>query len=139
MAGDDFGRTAASPDRPYMQPEVTSDGKTWAALCHLSGFLGYFVVVPFASIIGPLVVWLIKKDSSTFVDEHGKEAINFQITMSIVYAITWFLFFTIIFTLVAMALFPVLGLWIVVLVIVAAIKASNGEHFRYPLTIRFIK
>ena len=98
-------------------------------LCHLSGFLGYFVVIPFASIIGPLVVWLLKKDSSAFVDEHGKESINFQITMSIVYAITWILLFSIIFTLIAIPLFAILGVWIVVLVIVAAIKASQRRAF----------
>jgi uncharacterized Tic20 family protein len=139
MAGDDRGGTEASPGRTDGGVDPASDERTWAMLCHLSGFLGYFVVIPFASIIGPLVVWLLKKDSSAFVDAHGKEAINFQITISIIYALTWFLFFTIIFTLVAILLFPVLGLWMIVLVIVGAIKALNGEHFRYPLTIRFIK
>jgi uncharacterized Tic20 family protein len=139
MAGDNLGGTGASPGSSDVDAEPASDEKTWAMLCHLSGFLGYFVVIPFASIIGPLVVWLLKKDSSAFVDAHGKDAINFQITISIIYAFTWFLFFTIVFTLVALLFFPVLGLWMIVLVIVGAIKALNGEYFRYPLTIRFIK
>jgi uncharacterized protein len=130
MAGDEFVDAGGEP---------ASDEKTWAMLCHLSSFLGYFVVIPFASIIGPLVVWLLKKDSSAFVDVHGKEAINFQIMMSIVYTITWILFLSIIFTLIAIPLFSILGIWILVLVIVAAIKALNGEHFHYPLTIRFIR
>ena len=82
MAGDNFGGTGSSPGRSYADAEPASDERTWAMFCHLSGFLGYFVVVPFASIIGPLVVWLLKKDASAFVDAHGKEAINFQITMS---------------------------------------------------------
>jgi uncharacterized Tic20 family protein len=118
-----------------VEAELTSEEKTWAMLCHLSGFAGYFGIIPFASIIGPLVVWLLKKDASEFVDEHGKEALNFQITMSIAYAITLMMFLIII----GVFLLPLLGLWIIVLVIVAAIKASNGERFRYPLTIRFVK
>jgi uncharacterized Tic20 family protein len=138
MTEDDYG-AATRPDGSYVESEPTSDEKTWAMLSHLSGFLGYLVVIPFASIIGPLVVWLLKKDSSTFVDEHGKESINFQITMSIFYAITWVLLFSIIFTLIAIPLFGLLGVWIVVLVIVAAIKAINGEHFHYPLTIRLLR
>jgi uncharacterized Tic20 family protein len=139
MTGDNYGRTTTGPDDSYIETEPTSDEKTWAMLAHLSGFLGYLVVIPFASIIGPLVVWLLKKDASTFVDEHGKESINFQITMSIFYAITWVLLFSIIFTLIAIPLFGLLGVWIVVLVIVAAIKAVNGEDFRYPLTIRLLR
>jgi uncharacterized Tic20 family protein len=119
--------------------ELSSEEKNWAMLCHLSGFLGYLVVVPFASIIGPLVVWLLKKDSSAFVDEHGKESINFQITMSIVYAINWVLLFSIVFAIIAIPLFGLLGVWLIVLVIVGAIKAVNGEHFRYPLTIRLVR
>jgi uncharacterized Tic20 family protein len=139
MADDDLAETQAAANRPQIAAAPTSDEKTWAMLCHLSGFLGYLPVVPFASIIGPLVVWLLKKNASAFVDEHGKESINFQITMSIVYALTWVLFFSIIFTLIAIPLFGLLGVWIVVLVILAAIKGINGEHFRYPLTIRFVK
>ena len=114
---------------------IAKEERNWAMLCHLSGFLGYLTVVPFASIIGPLVVWLLKKDTSGFVDEHGKESINFQITMSIAYAITLMLCLVII----GFFILPVLGVWLVVLMIVAAIKAASGEHFRYPLTIRFVK
>jgi hypothetical protein len=126
MAGDEFAGAGAEP---------ASDEKTWAMLCHLSGFLGYFGIIPFASVIGPLVVWLLKKDSSAFVDEHGKESLNFQITMSIAYALTLMLCLVII----GFFILPILGIWLVVLMIVAAIKASNGEHFRYPLTLRFVR
>jgi uncharacterized protein len=139
MTEDDYGAAATGPDDSYVESEPTSEEKTWAMLAHLSGFLGYLVVIPFASLIGPLIVWLLKKDSSAFVDEHGKESINFQITMSIFYAIVWVLLFSIIFTLVAIPLFGLLGVWIVVLVIVAAIKALNGERFLYPLTIRLLR
>ncbi len=113
----------------------TSEERNWAMIAHLAGLASYLGVVPFASVIGPLIVWLLKKDTSAFVDEHGKESLNFQITMSIAFAISLMLCFVII----GFFILPFLGIWILVLVIVAAIKASSGEHFRYPLSIRFVK
>jgi uncharacterized Tic20 family protein len=130
MAGDEFAQTGAEP---------ASDEKTWAMACHVSGFVGYIPQIPFGGIVGPLIVWLLKKDSSAFIEEHGKESINFQITMAIASAINWVLFFSIVFVLIAIPLFGLLFVWNVILVIVASIKALNGEHFRYPLTIRFLK
>jgi uncharacterized Tic20 family protein len=111
------------------------DERNWAMLCHLSAFAGYLVVIPFAAIIGPLVVWLLKRHVSSFVDENGKESVNFQITVSIAYLvivlfITW---------LVAIVMLSILGIWNIVFVILASIKASNGEQFRYPLTLRLVK
>jgi uncharacterized Tic20 family protein len=117
----------------------TSQERTWAMIAHLAGLAGYLGIVPFASVIGPLIVWLLKKDSSVFVDAHAKESLNFQITMSIAYALLIVsCFFIIGFFLLPFAL-PFLGVWIVVLVIIASIKAINGELFRYPLTIRLVK
>jgi uncharacterized Tic20 family protein len=139
MAGDSYGESGAGPSGSYMPAEPQSDEKTWAMACHVSGFVGYLPQVPIGGIIGPLVVWLLKKDSSRFVEEHGKESLNFQITMAIACAINWVLFFSIIFTLIAIPLMGLLGLWNIVLVIVASIKALNGEPFHYPLTIRFLK
>jgi uncharacterized protein len=135
MTEDDYGTASSEPDGSYVESEPTSEDKTWAMLCHLSGFLGYFGVIPFASILGPLIVWLLKRDKSSFVDEHGKEALNFQITMSIAYAIVFLLCFVFI----GFLLLPLWGLWLIVLVVIAAIKASNGEYFRYPLTLRLVK
>ena len=68
---------------------VNKDDRTWAMLCHLSALAGF--VVPFGSIIGPLIVWLIKKDEMPIVDEHGKKALNFQITMAIAYLVCFLL------------------------------------------------
>jgi len=101
-----------------------------AHLCALVGF-----IVPFGHIIGPLVVWLIKKDESAFVDDQGKEAINFQISMTL-YAVV-----AAILILVVIGIFLLIGIGIldIVLVIIAAVKANAGEKFRYPLTIRFIR
>ncbi|NIM90730.1 MAG: DUF4870 domain-containing protein [Candidatus Aminicenantes bacterium] len=107
--------------------------RTWGLIAHLSALAGF--IVPFGHIIGPLVIWLIKKDESPFVDDQGKESINFQISMTL-YAVV-----AAVLVLVVIGIFLLIGIGIldVVLVIVAAVKANAGEKFRYPLTIRFIR
>ena len=128
------------PERPtepypsheeYQLPELTSDAKNWAVICHLAGLLG--VPVPLIGhVIGPLVVWLLKRDDHPFIDHQGREAVNFQISI-VIYGIL--LAITCIGIPLAIALWPI----DVVLVIIAAVKSSSGEPFRYPLTIRLIK
>lgn len=107
--------------------------RTWGLIAHLSALAGF--LVPFGHVIGPLVIWLIKKDESPFVDDQGKESINFQISMTL-YAIV-----AAVLILVIIGIFLLIGIGIldIVLVIVAAVKANAGEKFRYPLTIRFIR
>ena len=109
------------------------DARNWAMGAHLSGLAGLFI--PFGNVIGPLVVWLIKRDESSLVDREGKEALNFQISMTIYAMISALL----IFVLIGILLLPVVGILDVVFTIVAAVKTSNGEQYRYPLTIRFLK
>jgi len=110
------------------------DVRRWAMFCHLGalvGLLGNGV----GFLIVPLIVWLIKKDDHPFIDEQGKESVNFQITMFLA------LFAGALLTLVLIGI-PILiaaMIMMIVLPVVAAIKASNGESYRYPLTIRFIK
>ena len=113
--------------------QVTSDAKTWGMLCHLAGFGGYVVPV-IGNIIGPLIVWQLKKDEYEFVDDQGKESLNFQITMTIAGVVA----FMLIFVIIGIFLLPVVMLFDLVMKIIAAVKASNGERFRYPLSIRFI-
>lgn len=113
--------------------EQDPDARKWAALCHimaLTGLIGNGI----GFVLGPLVVWLIKKDDHPFVEEQGKEAINFQITMFIAAMISLLL------TVVVIGIFLVIavGLVMVIFPIIAAVKASNGEAYRYPFTIRFI-
>ena len=103
-------------------------------VCHLAGFAG-LTGIPFGNILGPLVVWLIKKDQSWFVNEQGKEAMNFQISLTI-YAIVAAI---LIFVLIGIPLLVVVGIVWLVLMIMAAIKANEGVSYRYPLTLRFIK
>ncbi len=104
----------------------------WGMFCHLAALAGF--VVPFGNIIGPLVIWLIKKDESEFVNDQGKESLNFQISITI-YAIVAALLMLVI---IGIFLLVAVGILSMVFIILAAIKANNGEKYRYPLTIRFI-
>ncbi|MCI0537462.1 MAG: DUF4870 domain-containing protein [Verrucomicrobiales bacterium] len=107
--------------------------RTWDILCHLLALAG--IVVPFGgNILGPLVVWLVKKDQVPSVDAHGKESMNFQISMTIYAAIAALSILAVI----GVALLPAVLITDLVLVIIASVKASNGEFYRYPLTIRFL-
>ncbi len=109
------------------------DAKTWAMLCHIGAFAGY--IIPFGHIIAPLVIWLIKKDESPFVDDQGKESLNFQISMSI-YAIIAALLTLVV---IGIVLLIAVVIFDVIMVIIAAVRANNGERYRYPLCMRFIK
>jgi uncharacterized Tic20 family protein len=113
--------------------EANKDARMWAMLAHISTFSGY--VIPFGWLLGPLVVWLIKKEEYPFVDDQGKEALNFQISVFI-YAMV-----CAVLSLVIIGIFMLIGLLIfsIVVTIIAAIKANGGEAYRYPLCIRFIK
>lgn len=110
--------------------EVSSDSRNLAMLAHLSAFV-VFVGVP--SLIGPLVLWLLKRDDP-FVEAHAKDALNFNISFLIyglVAAIS-------IIVLVGVIALPAVILTWFALVIVAAVKAANGEEYRYPFTIQFV-
>ncbi|ADB40433.1 conserved hypothetical protein [Spirosoma linguale DSM 74] len=110
-----------------------SDIRMWAMLTHLSALTGLFTGIGF--IIAPVIVWQIQKDKSAYIDYHGKEAVNFQITIALVSAIS----FLLMFILIGFVLIWIVGIVWLVFTIIAAIKANNGEYYRYPLTIRFIK
>jgi uncharacterized Tic20 family protein len=101
-------------------------------LAHLSSFAGY--IMPFGNIVGPLLVWLLKKDESAFVAEHAKEALNFQISLTIYIIVSALLMCV----LIGFVLLPALLIADVVLTVMAAVAASNGTMYRYPLTIRFV-
>lgn len=128
---------STEPQESSEQPQETGsvapdkDARVWAMFCHLAGLA--VCVFPFAgNIILPLILWQIKKEQYPFVDDQGKEAVNFQISVTI-YGIVAAI------TVIGMFLLPVIGIGALVLLIIAAIKANNGEAYRYPLTIRFIK
>ena len=115
--------------------------RTWMVLCHASAFAGLFVPAA-GHIVGPLLVWLLKRDESPEIDDQGKESLNFQISMLIYTVLLGVVCFVLLFVLIGILLIPlfaVLYLLDIVLVIIASIKASEGKLYRYPLTIRLIK
>ncbi len=118
---------------PQQKPSQDKDERMWATFCHLGTFGGYFV--PFGSIIVPLVIWIIQKDNYPLVDDQGKEALNFQISIFIYKLISLILVFVLIGI---PLLIGVMG-FDLVMTIIASIKANEGIRFRYPMTIRFIK
>ena len=123
-----------TPPPPPAEPVDEKQSRMWAMLCHLTALV-MFIGVPLGNIIGPLVIWLLKKNEFPFVDQNGKEALNFQISITIYAAVAFLLCLVFIgfFLLIA------LGIFDLVMIIVASIKTNDGEAFRYPVTIRFIK
>ena len=112
--------------------EISDDDRTWGILVHAVAFVGFFF--PFGNIIGPLIVWAIKKDESQFVDENGKQAVNFQISWTIWLIIAAFSMLI----LIGFILLPLVAIAWFVLVIVAIIRASNNTVYEYPLTLEII-
>ena len=107
------------------QVESSKEAKNLAMLCHLLGLVGFFA---------PLVIWLNEKDKHKFVDDHGKAAMNYQISIMIYYLACWLL--CLIF--IGFILLPVLIVLHIIFVITASVKASGGKAWRYPIAIRFI-
>ncbi|TMP86045.1 DUF4870 domain-containing protein [Pseudoalteromonas ruthenica] len=110
----------------------SNDEKTMAMLCHLAALAGF--IVPFGSIIGPLIVWLVKKDEMEVVDRHGRASLNFQLTMLIAFIVC----FLLIFVAIGVVLLPLVAIFSFVMVIIASIKAYEGKEFKYPLCIKFL-
>jgi uncharacterized protein len=130
----DAQSTPPAPGQPQTQTAaVTQEEKTWALFAHLSSLSGLLIGV--GIFLGPLVVWLIGKEKGAFIDHHGKEALNFGITMAIALLVSAIL----IIVLIGIVLIIVVGITWIVLTIMATIKASNGEEYRYPISIRFVK
>ena len=130
----------ASAEQPTIEKqEISKDARMWAMFCHLAGLAGYVIPIV-GNIVAPLIIWQIKKDEIPFVDKHGKEAVNFQISMSL-YALIGIVLCAV--TCVGAVLIPVVGIVVgvidLVFLLIAAVKANNGQAYRYPLTIRFIK
>jgi uncharacterized Tic20 family protein len=112
--------------------DISAEEKTWGMLAHLSSLAGF--IIPFGNVIGPLVVWLVKKDTMPFVADQGKEALNFNITVAIAAIISGIL----IFVLIGFLLLAVVAVGWLVLTILACIEANKGVAYRYPFTLRLI-
>ena len=122
----------------------SAEEKQWAMFAHLSALAGGLLtsaVGGWGTFIGPLVIWLIKKDTMRFVDDQGKEALNFNITVAIAcFALLLLSIVTLgIGLLIAVPAWVVIGIAWLVFTIIAAVKSSNGEFYRYPMTLRLVK
>ncbi|MBS0421633.1 MAG: DUF4870 domain-containing protein [Proteobacteria bacterium] len=102
-------------------------------LAHLTAFSGF--LIPLGSVLGPLIVWLVKRDESPFVADQGKEGLNFNISVLLAGCVCGVLVFVFIGILLGVALF----IYWLAMTIIAGIKASEGVRYRYPFTLRLIK
>ncbi len=123
----------ATSNQPPAVPQNPSADNSLAVVMQLLGFAGF--VFPLGNILAPLILWLIKRTDSPYLDRAGKEAINFQISYTI-YAIVAGL---LCFVLIGFLIFPILFVAWVVLMVIAAVKTSNGEEYKYPFTIRLLQ
>ena len=140
---------------PYATPPpspsasgMPAEHRQWAMFAHLSALTGGLLTRPaggWGCFIGPLVIWLIKKETMPFVDDQAKEALNFNITVAIIALVMSLLFGF--FTLVTLGLgliivIPVVVAFVLawlVMTIIAAIRSNDGQAYRYPVAIRFIR
>ena len=137
MSEDDHNPQDIAPEPAPQDPSGSTgsddaEERQWAMFAHLSSLVGF--IVPFGNLIGPLIIWQIKKQEMPFVDDQGKEALNFQITVTIAAIVC----FVLMVVLVGFLLLPVVGIIALVLVIIAAIRSNSGEAYRYPFTLRLI-
>lgn len=115
-------------------PQVSKEEQNWAMICHLSALAGF--MFPFGNVFGPLIVWMLKRAEFPMVDRHGKEALNFQITVAIAVAVC----IPLMFVLIGIPLMFAVGIGALILTIMAGVKVSNGDFdYKYPLTIRLLK
>lgn len=124
-----------------LQPAEENMGRThskeecmWAMLCHLSA-LCIMIIPPVGGLLGPFVVWLIKRDDMPLVADQGKESLNFQITVLLAGALATLL----IGVGIGLLLLWALAIYYLVMVVIASVKANEGRAYRYPLTLRLIK
>ncbi len=123
-----------SVDPAAPQPEPSKPSHTLGTVCHLLGLCGY-LGVPLGNVLGPLVLWLVKKEEDAFLRETGKHVLNFQISMAIYLVVASLAIFLVI----GFVLVPVVLIVGIVYTIIGAIKSSEGEIYQYPLTIRFLR
>ena len=121
-------------NKPAQKEAPTNrDENMWAMFCHLSALVGF--AIPFGNIIAPLIIWTLKKDEYPHVNDQGKEAINFQLSITVYILISVILVFVVI----GIPLLIILGIFSLIMTVIAALNANDGNKYRYPFTIRFIK
>jgi uncharacterized Tic20 family protein len=133
-ASDPSGAASATPAAAASTGSPTIEERNWAVVCHLSALAGLVVWV-IGGVLGTLIVWLWKKEGRPFVDDQGREAVNFQLTVLIAAAFCYAL----VFVFIGVPLLIALGIFNLVCIVLAAIKASEGVAYRYPINLRLIK
>ena len=113
--------------------QITKDERTWAMLSHFSAFTG--LLFPFGNFLAPLIIWLIKKDEMPFVEDQGKEVLNFQISMTIYLLISGILCII----LIGIPILIGMVIFCFIITIIAAISANDGKFYRYPINLKLIK
>ncbi len=121
-------------NRPSLTEGEAKEARQWSMWIHLSGLCHYVVPIPGAAIVAPLILWSMTKEESAYIDEHGKEAINFQISILIYLLVSALLCFV----LIGFVLVPAVLAFQLIACVVAGLKANEGEIMRYPLNIRFL-
>ncbi len=147
----DVPATNEDPDRiAHEAYKKEHDERAWGMLCHLAVFSS--AVIPFGHILGPLIVWMVKKEQYPLVEDQGRESLNFQISMTIYAVIILIVFVASLLGVIAGdyhdefpatlilagAALLILALLNFVFIIIAAIRAYRGEKYRYPLSIHFV-
>jgi len=143
----DPSQTSTPPPPPpsdHHSSGISADQRQWAMFAHLSAIAGAVLtsgIGGWGTFLGPLIIWLVKKDTMPFVDDQAKEALNFNITVAIVFFALWVLVFVTlgIGLLIAIPAWFVIGIAWLVFTIIAAIKANDGVTYRYPFTMRLVK
>ena len=123
------------PPMRDLDPPPSRDEKNIAMLAHLLPLLGF--LIPGMNIVVPLLIWLTKRNESAFLDHHGREALNFQISLTLLAAI-WLALKLIIVGLFFLPLVPVVVILALILMIRAGLKASGGNYYQYPFCVRFV-
>ena len=119
---------------PMSSQAITPDDRTWGTMAHVSSIICMFVGG--LTVLGPLIVWLVKKNESPYVAHHGREALNFQITMLIAFAVCFVAGF--VTCGVGWALGGLVAIVNVILSIIGAVKANEGQLWTYPFSIRLV-
>ena len=123
-----------SEEQPHqIESQPSKDERTWAMLCHFSAFAG--LIFPFGNFLAPLIIWLIKKEELPFVEDQGKEVLNFQISMTIYLLISGILCII----LIGIPILIGLVIFCFIITLIAAISANDGKAYRYPMNLRLIK
>ncbi len=130
----------SEPENPINEPEPvaspaasdspSAEEKQWGMFAHLSALAGF--IIPFGNIIGPLIIWQIRKNDMPFAASQGREALNFQITVAIAFLVCFLLSF------IGFLLMPIVGIGALVLAIIAAIQANQGVDYKYPINWRLV-